>query len=507
MAQKDNCVSRSIKQLLPQEKSYPALTTYAFLSKDASIVTLIDSGASQHFSGVRQDFESLKRWGSPRSIRVADGKVIDCEGQGTIRLKSKGQIIALDNVWFVPEFGKLRLLSVHQFNRWGVDVLFVNQCCRVERDGKLLLEAVSEDGVFKVKESFKIGEKFESPAIETEWDILHRRHGHINFKDVDAVLKNGDTGITPPITKRAALLGETSCESCSAGRLGEHFNKRTDNRSTVKLRRVHCDISGIQALSVRGYRYFLFVVDDATRYCWIKSLKSKEMRELLLAFREIKSISELESNQKIIHIRADNGKSEFGTGFQSYRKEVGIQLEPSPPYKHSLNGVVERWMGSTETIARSILYEAHLPHQLWDYAIEHAVWIKNRVPTAALPFEQIQERTPFEAYYSKTPSLKNLRVFGCKADILYPPDLNPQTWVPRIREGKFIMIGMQSSKIWKLLDTLSLKEAVSADVKFNEYSFRNIDAASFSNRSAEEVLTPKALGERMAISGRPKGVK
>ncbi|KAI0992421.1 hypothetical protein K3495_g15764, partial [Podosphaera aphanis] len=273
VTQKDNCVSRSIKQLLPQEKSYPALTTYAFLSKDASIVTLIDSGASQHFSGVRQDFESLKRWGSPRSIRVADGKVIYCEGQGTIRLKSKGQIIALDNVWFVPEFGKLRLLSVHQFNRWGVDVLFVNQRCRVERDGKLLLEAVSEDGVFKVKESFKIGEKafnaessrqvqtnprqFESPAIETEWDILHRRLGHINFKDVDAVLKNGDTGITPPITKRAALLGETSCESCSAGRLKEHFNKRTDNRSTVKLRRVHCDISGIQALSVRGYRYFL----------------------------------------------------------------------------------------------------------------------------------------------------------------------------------------------------------------------------------------------------------
>ncbi|KAI0992502.1 hypothetical protein K3495_g15683, partial [Podosphaera aphanis] len=154
-----------------------------------------------------------------------------------------------------------------------------------------------------------------------------------------------------------------------------------------------------------------------------------------------------------------------------------------------------------------ILYEARLPHQLWDYAIEHAVWIKNRVPTAALPFEQIQERTPFKAYYNKTPSLKNLRVFGCKADILYPPDLNPQTWVPRIREGKFIMIGMQSLKIWKLLDTLSLKEAVSADVKFNEYSFRNIDAASISNRSAEEVLTPKALGERMAISGRPKGVK
>ncbi|KAI0991887.1 hypothetical protein K3495_g16300, partial [Podosphaera aphanis] len=164
-----------------------------------------------------------------------------------------------------------------------------------------------------------------------------------------------------------------------------------------------------------------------------------------------------------------------------------------------MNGVVERWIGSTETIARSILYEARLPHQLWDYAIEHAVWIKNRVPTAALPFDQIKQKTPFEAYYNKIPSLKNLKVFGCKADVLYPPELHPQTWVSRIREGKFIMIGMQSSKIWKLLDTVTLQEAVSADAKFNEYSFGRIDISKFSQISTEDLLK--------SITGRPKGVK
>ncbi|KAI1000591.1 hypothetical protein K3495_g7604 [Podosphaera aphanis] len=71
-----------------------------------------------------------------------------------------------------------------------------------------------------------------------------------------------------------------------------------------------------------------------------------------------------------------------------------------------MNGVVERWIGSTETIARSILYEARLPHQLWDDAIEHAFWTKNRVSTAALPFDEIKQKTPFEAYYNKIPSLK-----------------------------------------------------------------------------------------------------
>jgi transposase len=49
--------------------------------------------------------------------------------------------------------------------------------------------------------------------------------------------------------------------------------------------------------------------------------------------------------ENIVFVRADNGKSEFGLGFQDYCKEVGIQFEPRPPYKHSMNGVVERYMG------------------------------------------------------------------------------------------------------------------------------------------------------------------
>jgi hypothetical protein len=32
------------------------------------------------------------------------------------------------------------------------------------------------------------------------------------------------------------------------------------------------------------------------------------------------------------------------------------------------------------------MYKARLPYQMWDYAVEHVVWIKNRVLTVALPF-------------------------------------------------------------------------------------------------------------------------
>ena len=57
---------------------------------------------------------------------------------------------------------------------------------------------------------------------------------------------------------------------------------------------------------------------------------------------------------------------------------------------------------------------------MWDYAIEHAIWIKNRVPTSALPF-RLEDLfvstliTLFRAYIGDYPDFKNLRVFSYKA--------------------------------------------------------------------------------------------
>ncbi|KAI0992765.1 hypothetical protein K3495_g15420, partial [Podosphaera aphanis] len=160
-----------------------------------------------------------------------------------------------------------------------------------------------------------------------------------------------------------------------------------------------------------------------------------------------------------------------------------------------------------------MLYEAQLPHQMWDYAIEHAVWIKNKSPTTALPFpndDDLNRNTPHSAYFKRPADLENLRVFGCKADILYPSILNPQKWQARTRQGKYIMVGMTSSKIWKLLDTLTLRETVSADAKFNEYDFPRIDIQRFILPDKPEELRPFEQGNKykpQPIIARQKGVK
>ena len=124
---------------------------------------------------------------------------------------------------------------------------------------------------------------------------------------------------------------------------------------------------------------------------------------------------EMQSRQKGEVVRADNGKGEFGPVFQDHLKTMGIIFEPYPPYKHSLNSVSERGIYTIDCKIRSLLFDADLPPEFWDYTIEHTVYIKNRVSIAALPFRNITAITPYEALYGVEVNLKSIKAFSYSA--------------------------------------------------------------------------------------------
>ena len=54
------------------------------------------------------------------------------------------------------------------------------------------------------------------------------------------------------------------------------------------------------------------------------------------------------------------------------------------------------------------MFQSHIPSNFWSYAIKHAVYSINRVPS---PING--NKTPFELLYNQTPNFKMLKVFGC----------------------------------------------------------------------------------------------
>jgi hypothetical protein len=136
-----------------------------------------------------------------------------------------------------------------------------------------------------------------------------------------------------------------------------------------------------------------------------------------------------------------------------------------------MNWVVERAIYTTDCKARSLLFEGGLSGEFWCYAVEHAVYIKNKVPTSALPFGDSLSTnaiTPWHAYTGKLPELFNLVTFGYYANPLNTLEKHPAKMAFRHKLDNAFM-GMEGHKIWKLLNLHTHQIEKYGDAEFNEY--------------------------------------
>ena len=74
-----------------------------------------------------------------------------------------------------------------------------------------------------------------------------------------------------------------------------------------------------------------------------------------------------------------------------------------------------------------------------------ATYIKNRVPSP-----KIQDKTLFDIMHKFSPSVKHMRVLGCRAYVL-PTKEKRLKWDPKAREGLF-MGRAEMSKAYRVFD-------------------------------------------------------
>jgi len=225
----------------------------------------------------------------------------------------------------------------------------------------------------------------------TDGELLHRQMGHLNIKDVRKL----NTGCYLP--------KNFHCDTCS---LAKSKRKSVPNkaapRSTAPGQITHMDIMGkINIRPFKGNHAFdLVLVDDATRYTTVYMLNRKS--DALSCFKQyIDDMKFLQINIGANCILQSDSDSVFkANDFKSYCNQLGIKQRFSAPYTQAQNGVVERWIYSLSDTARAMLIGANLPFRLWDKAIKHACFVRNRCPTSAL-----KGKSPYEALFKIKPDL------------------------------------------------------------------------------------------------------
>ena len=80
-----------------------------------------------------------------------------------------------------------------------------------------------------------------------------------------------------------------------------------------------------------------------------------------------------------------------------------------------------------------MLVASDLPQFLWEHAVIHAAYLRERAPTKAL-----QKQTPYEAWYHKKPNVSHLREFGSPVFILLQGQHQPLKLQPCSKRHVFI---------------------------------------------------------------------
>ncbi|GJY94681.1 retrovirus-related pol polyprotein from transposon TNT 1-94 [Tanacetum coccineum] len=208
-------------------------------------------------------------------------------------------------VYYVEGLGH-NLFSVGQFYDSDLEVAFRNHTCFVRNlEGVDLLSGSRGNNLY----TLSIGNMMKSSPIcllskasKTKSWLWHQCLSHLNFGTINQLAKQGLVRGLPKLKFEKDHL----CSACLLGKSKKHSHKpKFEDTNHEKLYLMHMDLYGLMRVeSINGKKYNLVIVDDYSRFTWVKFLRSKdEALEFIIKF--LKMI-QVRLNATVRHICTDN---------------------------------------------------------------------------------------------------------------------------------------------------------------------------------------------------------
>ncbi|GJT66820.1 reverse transcriptase domain-containing protein [Tanacetum coccineum] len=153
--------------------------------------------------------------------------------------------------------------------------------------------------------------------------------------------RGSNTSVAPSSSSVDLRLSKLFC-ACAMGKSKKQSHKpKSEDTNQEKLYLLHIDLCGpMRVASINGKKYILVIVDDYSRFTWVKFLASKdEAPDFIIKF--LKMI-QVRLNTHVRNIHTDNGTEFIYQTLRSYYESVGISHETSVARSPHKNGVVER---------------------------------------------------------------------------------------------------------------------------------------------------------------------
>jgi transposase InsO family protein len=432
----------------------------------------LDSGASSHvtpYESILVDKVPIRQ----KFITTGDGTMLEATATGSVVLEnSHFQRVTLKDVLLVPSI-KYNLVSTSAIRRAGGKVVSESNTTSIySAAGTLALVAYDHPIVgIHYFQSASVGVMLAAfTGTSAAAELWHQRFGHLGYTNMAKLARlNMVDGLPISAGAFGDLVGKENCNACAIGKL----SKAPFNPAVPKVRAagelLHTDVCGpIRPDTAGSSRYFMTVIDDYTRYSFVKLIARKS--DVAGSLMDYINLVETQTGNKVKALRSDNGGEYTSKVLDGFLQEKGIVHEFSLPYTPQQNGVAERLNRTLLDKAIPMLEQSGLPLKHWGDAISTANYIRNISPTAASTAV-----TPYQAFFGNKPNVSNLRVFGCRAFVLTPSHARTKLEA-RAKPGVFIGYPFYDTSTYKgyrvLLDDGTY--TASRDVIFKETDFPRI---------------------------------
>ncbi|KAK2375797.1 putative mitochondrial protein [Trifolium repens] len=433
---------------------------YSFICHNITLDTwMIDSGASHHICASLHWFHSYSEI-TPMIIKLPNGDHVTTKISGTIVFSPW---LSITGVLYVPTFN-VNLISVSLLCQDAQCLVkFTNTTCTFQdqKSLKMIGSAERRDGLYYLLQTNQTCASSNHSNLQLfpsannacipDSALWHFRLGHLSSSRL-ALLQSH----FPFIHNNPNSV----CDICHFAKHRKLPFVHSYHKANKFFDLIHFDIWGpISIKSVHHHSYFLTAVDDYSRYTWIILMKTKsEARQHVQNFI---IFAETQHNCSVNSIRTDNGPEFI---MPTYYASKGILHQSSCVETPQQNGRVERKHQQILNIGRALLIQSNLPKSFWSYAVSHAIYIMNRVPTPVL-----KNKSPYLLLYQVEPDMSSLKVFGSLA---FASTLHSHRTKLDLRAKKCLFLGYKTGvKGVVLFDILNKTIFVSRDVTYHEHIF------------------------------------
>lgn len=153
--------------------------------------------------------------------------------------------------------------------------------------------------------------------------------------------------------------------SCVQSKQPRKSHKAAEERHLAPLELIHSDLHELNGVLTKvGTRYFMTLIDDATIFCYVYLLCSKD--EGLVYFKIYKTEVENQFERKIKCLRSNHGDKYFSKIFHELCEEHGIIHERAPPYSQESKRIAERKKWTLTDLVNFMLDTAGLSKAWWE---------------------------------------------------------------------------------------------------------------------------------------------